>query len=210
MSKRSAGDNHHHSKTAAVAYEEGEEEEDFHPIYVNDEIINKPRTYHITSFLSIDAQYSMIKVYEDMMRRRLAILYPHRLNSAPIISAEAFYALCKDESAELNEKSLNDRNELIERKIKKMSKYVEEGIKLLDVIDTYVTDAEKLDAWQKSNEAAAKAAMLRRESIVSRRSSVAASVSSSKYNVSRASDPLVMYTKWVNAWNKEYNNRQQF
>jgi hypothetical protein len=180
------------------------DEEEFQPIYVNDEVINKPRTYHITSYMSIDAQYSMIKVYEDMMRRRLGILYPQRIEQAPIISAEAFYALCY--SASSDEMPLNERNELIEKKIKKMSRYVEEGVRLLDMIDEYVLDNEKIANFHQETAVASAAAAARRNSNASRRSSIAHFVSSSKY-AARHSDPLSIYTKWVNAWNKEYNTQ---
>lgn len=180
---------------------------DYTPIYVNNEIINKPRTHHIIAMLSCDAQYAMIKVYEDLMRRRLACLYsPHRMNTAPTISADAFYNQINSETmqAMMADLTQSERNELIEKKIKRMSGIVEEGVRLLDIIDEYVTDKSKFNGFSNAQDTS-NLFSNRRASISSRKSSII-SLTSSKMVAPRHNDPLTMFTKWVNSWNKEYTN----
>ena len=145
--------------------------------------------------MSRDAQYSMIKVYEDMMRRRLKILYPQRIQTAPDISMEAFYGLCSDSMEQMSELTREFKHqELIENKIKKMSNFVEEGIQLLDFIDEHLLDYEKTDSFEETNN--------------DKRNSICSQSRGSSISAMGRGDPLTLYIRWVNAFNKEYNKKE--
>ena len=60
---------------------------------INENLLNdiceQPKSHHMTSFLSIDAQYATLKVYEDIMHRELVALFPH-LDYLPRVSSARF------------------------------------------------------------------------------------------------------------------------
>ena len=106
------------------------------------DLCSQPKSHHLTAMLSTDAQYAMIKVYEDMMYQELATLVPD-IEQIPRISSARF-STCSSmrnsshsiSSTEYQRVKIENDNEEKERRKVKVSHFIEGAMKILDAIQS--------------------------------------------------------------------------
>ncbi len=147
------------------------------------------------------------------MRNRLAYIYRTKHLQAPTISILPFYALANNDPSIMNNSNISvlERTEIIEHKMSKVSQFIEAGIKILDMIDGYLSDEEKINSLHETynnninHNSVTNLSTGRRSSILSTASSISLNTNSNTNNSIKMAknDPLSAYTKWVNLWNRQ-------
>lgn len=159
------------------------------------ELCSQPKQNHLTSLLSVDGQYSMIKVYDELIYEELIKFYPSMISLPRITSPRTLrsptISTSSDSSSSSNEDSMKQgsENDFSENRKHKVSNFISIAMKILDIINLQ----KKIRNQQQKNQTDA--------SITPRRLLFSGESISSEID----EDPIDMYLKWVNLWNKEFN-----
>jgi hypothetical protein len=180
------------------------------------EIFEQPMSHHLTSYLSTDAQYATLKVYEDQMHARLTSLFPHqgylpRVSSARFSKSShttsSISAGGGDGSSKVNS-TLNNSNSDEYRRFE-VTYLIESAMKIIDTMGNF--QRRKLNTLKASSLTA-----------VETTSSIAYNNNSnylvldrevSMRNVAASSnlkeeDIIAKYSKWIDLWNKYLDEQE--
>ena len=185
---------------------------------VNENVLNdiceQPKSHHLTSSLSTDAQYATLKVYEDLMHQRITTLFPH-LDYLPRVSSARFSkssvttnstsvsSKISSISGSVNSSKMSVRplgSESIEeyRKLR-VTHFIESAMKLIDVIVKFqkrkllhkTSSLEATESSKKETSTTITYPVLGRLVNLSNTSSVL-----------EEEDIIETYLKWMDLWNK--------
>ncbi len=106
-----------------------------------DEIFEQPKSRHLMSSLSTDAQYATLKVYEDQMHARITSLFPH-LGFLPRVSSARFSKSSHTTTSSKVDSTSNGSNSNEYHRFK-VSHFIESAMKIIDAMDNFETAQTK-------------------------------------------------------------------
>ena len=177
---------------------------------INENVLNdiceQPKSHHLTSSLSTDAQYATLKVYEDIMHQRIKALFPHldylpRVSSARFskssvntssTSASKISSISSDKSSVNSSKQNKSQVEFSDEIRKtKVTHFIESAMKIIDAMDHFhrrkILNASSSDYSQTQTSSFP---------VIGR------VVNLTNPGLLEEEDIIETYLKWIDLWNK--------
>ena len=144
-----------------------------------EELCDKPKYPRFIAYLSVDAQFAMLKAYEDTLYQELYSLYPH-VDVIPKTSSPRFIASQSTNNnyndSFFKQKNSGEQFNVTEEEKIKISHFIESAMKILDYVREYKKSKAKKEFYKEND--------------------------SEEENEDKT--PLSIYIQWIKLWNREF------